>query len=367
MNSVVITGTGRYEPTIIVENEEFLNRQFFNEDGSISKKDVAETVRKFEELTNIKKRKYLAPKLVTSDMAAVAANKALRLADIADMELNKIIVAHNFGDVKYGSTQSDFVPSLASRVKNKLGMLNPSIVAQDLNFGCPGWLEGVINAYKDIKDNPKGKALVIGAESLSRVSDPFDIDSMIYADGAGAVVLETIDTPEKMGIISHLTHTYAVEGADMLTKGSSYKPGYMPSSSFLKMNGHDVYLFAIDKVPKLIKEHLDNSGISPSDISKVVIHQANQKMDEKILQKLKRKYKGYEFNKNLMPMIIENYGNSSVATIPTLFDLMARGELSGHDDLKKGDLLLFTSIGAGMNINSMLYRLHQDLADYRNN
>lgn len=363
--SVVIIGTGRYEPTVVVENNRFLKNIFYNQDGVLIEKSNEEIIQKFEEITNIKRRKYVTPELVTSDIAAFAANDALVSSRVNPETLSEIIIAHNFGDVKYGYTQSDFVPSLGSRVKQKLGIANPKTVAKDIIFGCPGWLEGMIDAHLYIKDKVGKKAMVIGAETLSRISDPYDVDSMIYADGAGAAIIETIESEEKVGIISHNTHTYALEEANLLSRGRSYNPRLKIDDLFLKMDGHAVYNFALSKVPEVVQEDLDSAGIQPEEVKKIIIHQANQKMDEKILQRIRRAYKGHTFRENIMPMIIEDYGNSSVATIPTLFDLLVKGKMPCHD-LKKGDIILLTSIGAGMNINNMIYKMHQDLADYRN-
>ncbi len=371
MNSVIITGTGRYEPTIIVKNSDFLKSKFFNPKGVPLTKDIKEIIETFQKITGINERKYANPFLLNSDIATIAAENALESAKISGNKLDKIIVAHNFGDIKTDSTQNDMVPSLASRVKQKLGIDNPAVIAEDLIFGCPGWLQGVINSYKEIRSLYGSKVLVIGSETLSRISDPHDQDSMIYSDGAGAAVLETINTKEKFGVLSNLTHSYSLEHANLLRKGSSYNPKINQDHQFIKMDGHEVYLFAIDKVPQIIKQNLEATGISPADIKKVIIHQANEKLDNVIIRNLKslyrkdKQYTGVEFNGNLMPMIIGNYGNSSVATIPTLFDLMTKGELPGHDNLKKGDIVLFASVGAGMNINCMPYKLHQDLKDYR--
>ncbi len=386
-NNIVITGTGRYEPTEIVDNKDFLEHDFYSKEGKPIDKNNEEIIKKFEEITNIKRRKYVNSNLVTSDIAAKAGQKAIESAIIDPESLSGIIVAHNFGDVAYGSTQSDFVPSIGSRVKQKLDIRNPKVVAKDIIFGCPGWLEGMIDAYRQLREKD-GKMLVIGAETLSRISDPHDVDSMIYADGAGAAVLETIEQPDKLGILSHNTHTYTSEESEFLHRKISYKPGDK-DGLFLKMDGHKVYNFALNRVPEVVKENLASTGTNPEDVKKIIIHQANQKMDEKILQRIQRLYKKdldqvlalpenknldkmrisrlkrkYTFEDNIMPMIIEDYGNSSVATIPILFDLMARGKMPCHD-LKRGDTIVFTSVGAGMNINSMIYRMHQDLSMYQ--
>lgn len=117
--------------------------------------------------------------------------------------MDYIIVAHNFGDVDANNKRSDFVPSIAARVKYKLEIENLYIVAYDLPFGCPGWLQGIIQADYYIKSGDAKRILVIGSEVLSRVCDPHDRDSMLYADGAGAVIIEAKENNVPVGILAY--------------------------------------------------------------------------------------------------------------------------------------------------------------------
>src|SRR5690606_26513792 len=130
----------------------------------------------------IAERRYVTDGLVTSDIAYFAALSAIESAAIDKESLDYIIVAHNFGDVRHDNNRSDIVPSIASRVKQKLEIENPRTVAYDVTFGCPGWLQGIIQADYYIKSGDARRVLVIGAEVLSRVCDPHDRDSMLYAD-----------------------------------------------------------------------------------------------------------------------------------------------------------------------------------------
>ena len=138
-------------------------------------------------------------------MAFFAAEKAIADSKIDPETLDYIIFAHNFGNVKQGAIQGDAVPSLAARVKQKLRIKNPKCVAYDVLFGCPGWVEGVIQASAFIKAGMAKKCLVIGAETLSRVVDAHDRDSMIYSDGAGATIIEASN--EEGGILNHTSAT----------------------------------------------------------------------------------------------------------------------------------------------------------------
>ncbi len=185
----VITGTGSYIPTVVKKNNEFLGTSFFSEDGVLINTDTTVIIEKFKKITGILERRYAPPHLKTSDMAALAGELAIDNSKIDRESLDLIIVAHNFGDVEENRHQSDMVPSLASRVKNHLSIRNPSCIAFDVLFGCPGWLMAVIQADSFFKSGMAKRALIIGAETLSRVIDRNDRDSMLFSDGAGAVVL----------------------------------------------------------------------------------------------------------------------------------------------------------------------------------
>jgi 3-oxoacyl-[acyl-carrier-protein] synthase-3 len=294
--------------------------------------------------------------MVTSDMAYLASVEAIKSAKIDPEELDYIIVAHNFGDVKAHGNRVDIVPTLAARVKHKLRINNPFAVAYDLPFGCPGWLQAVIQADYYIKSGDAKKILVIGADVLSRVSDPHDRDSMLYADGAGAVILEakTSDTP--IGILAHKTRSDTLHYSQMLYMGCSNNPDHPNEDDlFLKMNGRRLYQYALENVPMAIKSCLEKCEVELSDIKKVLIHQANGKMDDAILKRLYALY-DMEAPDDAMPMTVSWLGNSSVATVPTLLDLIIKNKCNPHQ-INKNDLIIFASVGAGMNINAMIYKM----------
>ena len=190
MTSAVITGTGSYIPSIKKENNTFLESSFLNADGTSFDSTNTVIIEKFKSITGIDERRYASKEYKTSDLGFFAAQKAIEDANINPEELDYIIFAHNFGDVKEDAIQSDILPSLATRVKHLLKIENPNCVAYDILFGCPGWIEGVIQAQAFIKAGIAKKCLVIGGETLSRVVDKYDRDSMIYSDGAGACIVE---------------------------------------------------------------------------------------------------------------------------------------------------------------------------------
>jgi 3-oxoacyl-[acyl-carrier-protein] synthase-3 len=352
MANAIITNTGCYIPTRKVQNKNFLGQDFYGEDGVKLDKSNAEIIDKLKDITCINERRYVTDELDTSEIAFMAAAEAM--AGIDKESLDYIIVAQNFGNMPSDRLKIDMVPTVAARVKHKLKIENPYTVAYDIPFGCPGWLHGIILADYYIKSGDAKRVLVIGAEILSRVSDPYDVDSMIYADGAGATLVEA--TEQDVGILAHVTRSDTIDSAYLLWMGDSYNPDYKGDASFLKMKGHEIYKYAVRTVPQVVKQSLDKAGFTLTDVKKVLIHQANQKMDEAILEKLFKMYRVKNIPADIMPMTISWLGNSSVATLPTILDLLQKGKLDNHK-LHSGDIIVFASVGAGMNINSMVYRM----------
>ncbi|CAM4012253.1 MULTISPECIES: 3-oxoacyl-ACP synthase III family protein [Flavobacterium] len=351
--NIKITGSGSYIPNLKVTNQDFSNHKFLNEDGSVFNSSNDVIAHKFVEITGIQERRYAEEGMVNSDMAFIAAKKAIENSKIDPETLDYIIFAHNYGDIKHNSIQSDTVPSLATRVKHLLQIQNPKCVAYDVLFGCPGWIEGVIQAQAFIKAGMAKKCLVIGSETLSRVVDKHDRDSMIYSDGAGATVIEA--TNEEGGILAHESATFAFDEAKYLFFGESYNKELNSDVCYIKMYGRKIYEFALNNVPKAMKECLDNSGIAINQVKKILIHQANEKMDEAIIQRFYKLYK-QSVPEGIMPMSIHELGNSSVATVPTLYDLLLNEKIE-NQSINKGDVILFASVGAGMNINAIVYRM----------
>jgi 3-oxoacyl-[acyl-carrier-protein] synthase-3 len=351
--NIKITGSGSYIPNLKVTNQDFSNHKFLNEDGSVFNSSNDVITHKFVEITGIQERRYAEEGMVNSDMAFIAAKKAIENSKIDPETLDYIIFAHNYGDIKHNSIQSDTVPSLATRVKHLLQIQNPKCVAYDVLFGCPGWIEGVIQAQAFIKAGMAKKCLVIGSETLSRVVDKHDRDSMIYSDGAGATVIEA--TNEEGGILAHESATFAFDEAKYLFFGESYNKELNSDVCYIKMYGRKIYEFALNNVPKAMKECLDNSGIAINQVKKILIHQANEKMDEAIIQRFYKLYK-QSVPEGIMPMSIHELGNSSVATVPTLYDLLLNEKIE-NQSINKGDVILFASVGAGMNINAIVYRM----------
>ncbi|MCF6183846.1 MAG: ketoacyl-ACP synthase III [Bacteroidales bacterium] len=356
LNTVII-GTGSYTPKKIIKNEEFLNQDFFSEDHKIIQAPGEEIIEKFQAITGIEERRYADDNMNTSDLAGFAAEKALKDADIDPETLDYIILAHNFGDVHKGNFQSDLLPNMASRVKHFLQIKNPNCIAYDILFGCPGWIQAFLQAHSYINSGMAKRILVIGAETLSRVNDKYDRDSMIFADGAGAAVIEAQESNEKKGLLSFSVRTDTYKEAFYLYAGKSTNPYINQDIRYIKMFGRKIYEYSLINVPLAMKLSLDRSGYDIKDLKKIIIHQANEKMDDAMVHRFYKLYGMHKkMPKDIMPMSINKLGNSSVATIPTLYDDILKNIYPKHQ-INEGDLIMFASVGSGMNINSIVYKL----------
>lgn len=353
----VITGTGSFIPVDIKKNRDFTTHDFYDENQQRISSEPAEIVSKFEQVTGIYARRYARTDMNASDMATVAANIAIRDAGIDPETIDQLIVAHNFGNVNKHSIQSDAVPSLAARVKQALGIKNPACVAYDLLFGCPGWIQGLIQADAFFKAGLAKNCLVVGTETLSRVIDNYDRDSMIFSDGAGAAIVEAqASAADGPGILGSVSQSHVMEEVKYIYMGKSYFPDSDPRIRYMKMHGRKVYEFALKVVPEAMKACLEASKVDISSVKKIFIHQANEKMDVAIIKAFYQLFNIKQTPAAIMPMNIRELGNSSVATVPTLFDMVRKGALPDHM-LQQGEIILFASVGAGMNINAVCYRL----------
>ena len=356
LNTVII-GTGSYTPKKVIKNEEFSEQDFFSEDQKIITSSGKEIIRKFNTITGIEERRYAEDTMNTSDLAGFAAENAIKDAKIDPETIDQIIVAHNFGDVHKDNIQSDLLPNISSRVKHFLKIKNPNCVAYDILFGCPGWIQAFIQAHAYINSGIAKRILIIGAETLSRVNDKYDRDSMIFADGAGAAVIEAQESDEKKGLISFSMRTDTYKEAFYLYAGKSTNPYINQDVRYIKMFGRKIYEYSLINVPQAMKLAIDRSGYNIKDLNKIIIHQANEKMDDAMVHRFYKLYNlQKEMPKDIMPMSINKLGNSSVATIPTLYDRILKGKYPAHK-INEGDLIMFASVGSGMNINSIVYKL----------
>jgi len=349
-----IIGIGSYIPKKIVPNSHFLDWDFYDAKGNIFDTPNEIIIEKFKAITGIEERRWLEDDMVASDMAVIAAQRALDDSGINPDDLDYIITATNFGDVEKGNYFSDFMPAIASRIKHRLKLANPKAIAMDVIFGCPGWLQALIMSHQFMKAGDAKYAMIVGVEALSRVIDPFDRDAMIFADGAGVAIVKLNEEEDGSGILSYNTVSHAHPQVEFLFNDKSFNPNHNKKAKYIRMLGHKIYEYALNEVPAAMKTALDESGYEIDDLKKIFIHQANEKMDEQIVKRFYRLYKK-PMPEHIMPMNINKLGNSSVATIPTLMDQVRNGEFVNHS-LQKGDLIMLASVGAGMNINAVVMK-----------
>lgn len=352
----IIRSTGAAIPAIVKTNRDFAINQFFDKHQHPIVDPPLVVTEKFEAITGIRERRYAPSDVMTSDLALDAARQAIEGAGVDPETLDFILVANNFGDVQKHTIQTDFLPAISARVKHDLRIRNPDCIVFDLVIGCPGWIQTMIQADLMIRCGEARRGLVIGAETLSRVVDIHDRDSMIYADGAGAALVEGQAVSDDRGILAHKAVSHTLDEAYYLYLGRSNFPESDSRVRYLKMDGRKIYEYALSQVPKAMKAALDKSGRDISELKKIFIHQANEKMDEAIIKRFYRLYGMPDAPAGVVPMNIHELGNSSVATVPTLFHQVLEGAIPGYE-LKDGDLIMFASVGAGMHINAMIYRM----------
>jgi 3-oxoacyl-[acyl-carrier-protein] synthase III len=355
--NIIIKGTGSTLPENIVSNAAFLQHEFYDATGKRNDKPTAEIVAKLEAITGIRERRYIPEQETSIPLMTTAAQKAITDAGLQVNDLQGIIVAHNAGNMLTAGNGLHSVPNLAALLKNALSIKNFDCFAYDILFGCPGWLQGIIQAKQALADSDDAQhILVVGLEVASRMLDPHDLDSMIFADGCGACVVSKSEERENAGIRSYATYSHAQEDISCIYQGASNNSALSERGNFVKMNGREVYKYATTWVPKVIKKALDKAEKGLEDVDLFLFHQANGKMLSAIAHNIAALYdnKTYSFE-GKVPTTIEFLGNTSVATVPTLLDLILKNQLDPYR-LKKGQLVVMASVGAGMHCNAVVYQ-----------
>ena len=352
LNSVII-GSGSYIPKKVIDSSYFMSAKFYDEKGEPINKPNEEIIQKFVDITEIKERRYVNDDENNSDIAYRASEIAIQDAGIDRENIDYIICATNFGEIGVNG-KSNLMPSMSARIKNKLGIKNRKCVNYDMIFGCPGWVEAMILADTLIKANKAKTILVVGSETPSRALDPHDRNRMIFADGAAAVVLKA--TEENTGIIACSTLCDNGEETFFLDMAPSLNKEHNQERLYVRMAGRKTYEYVLNNVPPALKDIIEEAGIGIEDIQKILIHQANAKMDYAVISRLYKLFGIKEYDHNITPMTIQYLGNTFVASIPTMYDLIIKGKMEGHH-FKKGDHILMCSVGAGMSINAFIYKL----------
>jgi 3-oxoacyl-[acyl-carrier-protein] synthase III len=349
----VIKGSGSVIPELVVPNEHFNDRVFYDKSGVKLPKQGEEMTMKLESITGIRERRYVPFDQDSRPLMTEAARLAIESSGLGPNDLDGIIVAHNAGNMLIDENYFHTVPNMAALLKNTLGITNYECFAYDILFACPGWLQAAIQAHQAIQNGDAENILVVGIEIASRLLDPHDLDSMILADGCGAVVLSKGD--ENKGVLSCATFSHAQSDVNNIYLGKSNNPE-QGGNCWFKMNGKEVYKYATTWVPKVVKKALDKANLSVTDIDMFLFHQANDKLIHAIAKNLAELYETdlARFDGKL-PMTIQFLGNTSVATIPTMLDLILRGKLEGYE-INEGNTVVMASVGAGMHCNAVVYR-----------
>lgn len=319
----IITGTGSYLPEKILTNADL-------------EKIVDTTDEWIVQRSGIRQRHMAAADETTGDMAIVAAGRALEESGLHASDIDGVIVAT--------TTPEKTFPSVAVKVQAELGI--PPGLAFDVQAVCSGFVYALSVADNFIKAGQAKKILVVGAEKMSSIVDWSDRTTcVLFADGAGAVVLEAHAEPlegvEGRGI--HSTHLYA-NGAqrDLLyTDGGISSTG---GAGHIVMHGKEVFKYAVNYMAEIVEETLKSNGITSAEIDWLVPHQANIRIIESTAQKL-----GLSMDRVIVT--IDRHGNTSAASIPLALD---EGVKTGK--IKRGDLLLLEALGGGLTWGSALVR-----------
>ena len=317
-----IKGTGSYRPVQVWDNHE-LSHMVDTSDEWIRGR------------TGIGQRHIANQKESVAFMAAQAAKMALTDAGIRAEEIDLILV----------STMSAerIMPCAACEVQKRIGAVNATCF--DLNSACTGFLVALNTAQAYLGQQIYKKALVIGAEALSHLTNWQDRSTcVLFGDGAGAVVLEA----EESAIYIQATHSIGT-GGDVLTCSSRNQPDFIKegadiSASYMQMDGKEVFKFAVSKVPEVISEVLNKAGKNKDEIRYYILHQANQRIVSSVANHMKEPLEKFPIN-------IEMLGNTSSASIPLLLD-----ECRKNGKLKAGDWILLSGFGGGLTYGASLLR-----------
>lgn len=314
-----ICGTGSYIPKLVWDNNKLSEMVDTNDEW-------------IRERTGVARRHIVQGEETTSYLAAEAAKAALENAETDASEIDLILVATVSPDA--------VMPSTACAVQSAIGAVNATCF--DLNAACTGFLFALNTAQAYISQGIYRTILVIGAESLSNLTDWEDRSTCIlFGDGAGAVVLKA----EEEGRYAQVTHSVGMDGG-VLTCASRNQTQFeeepKAKETYIRMDGREVFKFAVSKVPEVIRELLQNENVQMEEIQWFLLHQANERIVRSVAKRLKTD--GEKF-----PTNIEEYGNTSSASIPILLDEMNRA-----GKFTRGKYVVLAGFGAGLSYGASL-------------
>jgi 3-oxoacyl-[acyl-carrier-protein] synthase-3 len=312
-----LAGTGSYLPAKVITNHD-LEKMVETSDEWIRTR------------TGIERRHVAADGETTVDLAEHAARRALEAAGVAPSDVDFIA---------FGTTTPDRIfPNCGTLLQHRLGCRGgPSF---SVETACAGFMYALSIADKYVRCGDAKRALVVGAETLSRITDWTDrTTAVLFADGAGAVVLEASDKPGLLSTHLHSDGTYK----DMLycSGGLSAGPGVKP---VIRMEGHDVFKFAVTKLSGAVEETLAANGIESAALDWLVPHQANLRIIQAMARKL-------DLPMERVIVTVQDHGNTSAASVPLALDVAVR-----DGRIQRGQLLLLEAFGGGFTWGSALVR-----------
>jgi 3-oxoacyl-[acyl-carrier-protein] synthase-3 len=314
-----IVGTGSYLPGEAVTNGDLIKRGIDTSDEWIATR------------TGIRARHFAAPGVTASELALVAARRAIEAAGCASSDIDLIIVAT--------STPDYIFPSTATLVQNGLGIKNGG-AAFDLQAVCCGFVYGLAIAEKFIASGSHRRALVIGAEVFSRILDWNDRGTcVLFGDGAGAVVLEAADRP---GVLASVLHADGSHHGILCVPGQ-VAGGQVTGDPFLRMDGQAVFKFAVKVLSEVAGKVIAAAGVSAASIDWLVPHQANIRIVQSTAKKL-----GLAMDN--VVVTVDRHGNTSAASIPLALDHAVR-----CGQIQPGQRVLVEGVGGGFTWGAALF------------
>jgi 3-oxoacyl-[acyl-carrier-protein] synthase III len=313
-----IVGTGSYAPQKVLTNADLAKLVETSDEWIV-------------ERTGIRERHVASPEEATSDMALAATRRALEMAKVDPGEIDLIVLGTITGDLPW--------PSTAALLQGMLG--NRKAFAFDVSAACSGSLYALSIADRYVSSGVAKKALVVGAETLTRIIDWKDRNTCIlFGDGAGALVLEPTDDPTR-GVQSIHLHTDGSQWGILHQPGPGSRHPLTPElmekrKQYLFMNGREVYKFAVRALEESCREALAANRLSPGDVTHVIAHQANKRILDATLERLGIPASRCWIN-------LDKYGNTSAASVPMTLD-----EANRAGRFAPGDTVLVMAIGAGM-------------------
>jgi 3-oxoacyl-[acyl-carrier-protein] synthase-3 len=319
-----VIGTGSYLPPDRVTNQELAER--------LAAKGVETSDEWIVARTGIHARHFAAPDVTTSDLALAASQRSIAAADVDPQSIDLIIVA---------TSTPDFVfPSTACLLQNKLGIRNHG-AAFDVQAVCSGFAYAVSVADSLIRSGQNRTALVVGAETFSRILDFNDRTTcVLFGDGAGAIVLQASNEP---GVLSSALHADGSYAHILCTPGNVHG-GVIAGNAFLHMDGQAVFKLAVNVLEKVAIEALDKAQLTADQVDWLIPHQANIRIMQGTCRKL-----GLPAER--MVVTVGEHGNTSAASIPLAFDVAVR-----DGRIKRGQNVLIEGVGGGFTWGASVIR-----------